>query len=68
MTLLRWGRRAGFSIWIWRCAICERFDTTNRRYDGRDFWVGATGRALAEKVDELLADAYGSAGPEPDRP
>ena len=58
MTLLRSGSRANFAIWIWRCPVCERFETTNRRYDGRHFWVGAMGRAIQAKIDELIADAY----------
>lgn len=52
------GVRANFAIWIWRCGVCERLETTNRRYDGRSFWVGAMGRAVSEKVAELIADAY----------
>jgi hypothetical protein len=58
MTALRWGRRAGFAIWIWRCSVCETFEVTSFRYDGRRFWVGAMGRALVGKVDELIEDAY----------
>ena len=58
MTLIRSGRRANFAIWIWRCSVCERFDSTNCRYDGQSFWVGAMGRAIQAKIDELIADAY----------
>ena len=58
MALLRSGRRANFAIWMWRCPICERFEITNRRYDGQHFWLGAMGDALREKVNELIADAY----------
>lgn len=60
MTLIRSGRRANFAIWIWRCPTCERFANTSRRYDGQTFWVGAMGAAVAAKIDELIADAYGS--------
>lgn len=56
MTLVRSGREAGFAIWIWRCHVCERSAATNRRYDGHDFWVGAMGRAVVAKIDELIAD------------
>jgi hypothetical protein len=58
MTALRWGRRAGFAIWIWRCVVCERFDVTSCRYDGQSFWVGAMGDALSAKLEELIAHAY----------
>lgn len=58
MVLLRSGRRAGFALWLWRCPVCERFEWTNRRYDGATFWVGAIGRAIEAKRDELVADAY----------
>jgi hypothetical protein len=63
MVLLRSGRRAGFAIWVWRCAVCERFDSTNRRYDGDTFWVGTMGEAVRAKRMELIADAYGASGP-----
>ena len=62
MTLIRSGRRANFAIWVWRCPVCERFESTNCRYDGHAFWVGAMGDALLAKVDELIADAYGGEG------
>jgi hypothetical protein len=65
MTLIRSGRRANFAIWIWRCATCERFESTNRRYDGQSFWVGAMGDAVAAKIDELIADSYGARGGRP---
>jgi hypothetical protein len=63
MTLLRSGRRANFAIWLWRCGVCERFEWTNRRYDGKTFWVGAMGRAVVAKMAELVADAYSTDGP-----
>lgn len=63
IVLLRHGRRANFAIWIWRCRICESFDSTNCRYDGETFWVGAMGTALQAELTELIADAYGSARP-----
>jgi hypothetical protein len=62
MTALRWGRPAGFAIWIWRCVVCERFDATSCRYDGQSFWGGA-GNALAETLEELIADAYSDGRP-----
>lgn len=58
MVLLRSGRRAGFAVWIWRCGVCERFESMNRRCDGERFWVGAMGDALQVKRTELFADAY----------
>jgi hypothetical protein len=58
MTALRWGRRAGFAIWIWRCVVCERFNATSFRYDGQSFWVSAFGNVLTETLEELIADAY----------
>lgn len=58
MSLIRSGRRANFGVWVWRCPFCERFESTNRRYDGQTFWVGAMGDAVLAKVDELIADAY----------
>ena len=57
MTLIRSGRCANFAIWIWRCRVCERVESTNRRYDGEHFWVGAMGRAIAATTAELIADA-----------
>jgi len=63
MTALRWARRAGFAIWIWRCPVCERFEATSSRYDGQTFWVGAMGEALVAKIDELIADAYSDDSP-----
>jgi len=62
MSQIRWGSSANFTIWIWRCSICEGFTSTNRRYDGETFWGAAMGRALAAKTSELLADAYASGG------
>jgi len=59
MTLIRSGRRANFALWFWRCPTCERFSNTSRPYDGQTFWVGAMGAAVAAKIDELIADAYG---------
>lgn len=58
MALVRSGRRANFAIWLWRCSICERFESTNSRYDGQTFWVGAMGEAVLARIDELIADAY----------
>ena len=63
MVLLRWGKRANFAIWLWRCPTCERFRWTNRRYDGALFWVGAMARALDAARNELLADAYSADTP-----
>lgn len=60
MVLLTSGRRAGFAIWIWSCCVCERFESTSRRYDGETFWVGAMGDAIHAKRAELIADAYSS--------
>lgn len=58
VTLVRAGQRAGFNIGLWRCTVCERFETTHKRYDGENFFVAAMGRAVLAKADELIADAY----------
>ena len=58
MTLIRSGSTANFAIWIWRCAICECYGQTTRRYDGHTFWVGAMGNAVVRRIHELVADAY----------
>ncbi len=55
MALLRSGTCANFATWIWRCSICERFESATRRYDGQTVWVGAMGRAVLAKLDELIA-------------
>jgi uncharacterized membrane-anchored protein len=62
MTALRWGEAANFAVWIWRCPVCEAFDVTSCRYDSQRFWVGAMGRAVVAKIDELIADAYDPRG------
>ena len=59
MVVVNFGRRANFAIWIWRCRGCERFEVTNRRYDGQTFWVGAMGKALDDEMHRLIAEAYG---------
>lgn len=58
MTIIRSGRYAGFAIWIWRCTVCERFTSTNRRYDGHNYWVGAMGEAVLAEINDLIANAY----------
>jgi hypothetical protein len=63
MVLIRSGKAANFAVWIWRCSTCEAFRTTTRRFDGKRFWVGAMGRAVVAKIDELMADAYAPPGP-----
>ena len=58
MTMIRWGRIIGFAIWIWRCPVCEEFTSTNRRYNGANYWVGKMGRDLKAQREALIADAY----------
>lgn len=59
MTSIGSGYAANFEIELWRCLVCERHETTFVRVDGKNFWVGAMGRAIREEQLRIIAAAYG---------
>jgi hypothetical protein len=52
------GSAANFDIGVWRCLACERHASTFVRVDGKNFWVGAMGRAIRKEQLRIIADAY----------
>ena len=59
MTSIGSGRAANFDIEVWRCLICEEHQSTMVRVDGKNFWVGAMGRAIRREELRIIADSYG---------
>jgi hypothetical protein len=66
MTAIGSGGAANFEIELWRCLACERHESTFVRVDGKNFWVGAMGRAIRKEQLRIIADAYhGDPAPDP---
>jgi hypothetical protein len=53
------GSAVNFDIAVVLCMICERSQTITRRTDGRNFWVGAMGRAIVKEQQRIIADFWG---------
>jgi hypothetical protein len=62
MTSIGSGSAANIDIELWRCLACERYVTTFIRVDGKNFWVGAMGRAIVREQLRIIAAAYTSPG------
>jgi hypothetical protein len=60
MTLIAEGYVACFDLSLWRCLRCEYHEHKSIRIDGKAFWVGAMGRAIARECLRMTAEAWGS--------
>jgi hypothetical protein len=58
MTSIGSGHAANFDIEVWRCLTCEGHESTFVRVDGKNFWVGAMGRAIRKEQLRIIADYY----------
>ena len=60
MTLIAEGYAACFDLSLWRCLRCECHEHKSIRVDGKTFWVGAMGRAIARESLRMTTKAWGS--------